>query len=142
VDKRSGASREVAGKWGELDNRLLTFAGWHVADEVPNGAAFQLRDIALRLAGVSPPPNEDREVLDLAGRYEAIRILGRKRVGGGSRVMENNVLSFLSKLLLAEDSMPGLLSVAALADELIVARVFAEAAATSGAGRKEAGHDH
>lgn len=132
VDKRSGAAREVVGRWGGLDERLKTFIGWHVSGEVPDGAAYQLRDLALRLAGVSQPLGRAREALDLAGRYDAVRVLRRKQAGGGAHRVDEGILSRLSALVLTDEYEPGPLTIGALADELIVARVFADAAATAG----------
>src|SRR5205085_302802 len=83
VDKRSGASRTVAGAWGTIDARLQKFIDWHCADVIPDGAAYQLRDLALRLEGSEAIPDADKEDLQKAKRYEAIRILHRKRAAHG-----------------------------------------------------------
>lgn len=128
VSKRGGPDLTVTGPWGEFDQRLADFVSLHNADAVPDGAGFELRDAARRLAGVSGEMQQEAAPILLA---EAKRILGRKRAKHG---MEEMAEGLVQRLL--GDLEQKRFSVAQLADELIAARVFAEAkekAATSGA---------
>jgi CRISPR-associated protein Cmr2 len=146
VSKRSGTSRIVAGKWGDIDIRLKMFVELHRADAVPDGAAYELRDLARRLK--VPEKDVDFEKLQEAMRFEAVRILQRKRAQSGSVAVADQVLKVLEELILPkegkmeadsqasispEDVTPSinvsstLLSIEQLADELIVARLFADA---------------
>jgi CRISPR-associated protein Cmr2 len=123
VSKRSGVDKTVFGKWGTLDNRLEEFTSLlrKDVDAVPDNAAFQLRDLALRL--MAKEGFEEAHTLDEAMRFEAVRILQRKRSGGGRRQIDPAVSGGLERLINSPD-----ISIRQLADELIIARTFAEAA--------------
>src|SRR6266404_2431359 len=55
LSKRSGSDRTIRGSWqrkgsrNALDHRLLRFAQLHLAEAIPDGAAYELRDLYLRL---------------------------------------------------------------------------------------------
>ncbi len=114
VDKRSGETTTVKGKWEKMDERLEYFTLLHVAEAVPDGAAYELRDLAGRL-----------EDLHGARQPEAIRILKRKRGARGQTELDGGVMKRLEELLKEVD-------LAELADELIVARLLATAKEQSG----------
>lgn len=126
VIKRSGVDRTVKGSWEELDEkkeaagletfygRLNRFIEMHRRDEIPDGAAYQLRDLHLRLD--VPEEDEKYNILQEATRFEAVRILQRKEGERDStRQMIENLVNNKN------------IKVNQLADELIVARIFAEA---------------
>jgi len=121
VSKRSGADRTVAGTWGTLGRRLERFIVLHRTDAIPDGAAYELRDLALRLG-----------FLEGAMRKEAMRILRRKEAQRGLQPIAKEVLKDLNKFLdditrqheLEKRKTP---AIAELADELIIAREFAAA---------------
>jgi CRISPR-associated protein Cmr2 len=149
VDKRSGASRIAKGTWGTLDERLQTFIRWHQASEIPDGAAYELRDLAIRLdttefvkklkdSSVSDEEKEQLknliENLNNAKQAEAIRILKRKKGDFGGKDIEKEVVEKIGKYL--ENIKPVEKegeekknddSIAILADELIIAKIFADA---------------
>lgn len=127
VDKRSGASRVVADTWASIDGRLQTFIGWHCSDQIPDKAGYELRDLALRLEGSRAETNEDKIALDRAKRSEAIRILHRKRAVHGRQEVGELVLDKLENMLQLTNSRDQQLGVGQLADELIIAKVFADA---------------
>ncbi|GIX07833.1 MAG: type III-B CRISPR-associated protein Cas10/Cmr2 [Candidatus Poribacteria bacterium] len=112
VSKRSGDDRTVQGKWGELDERLIWFAHLHMTDQIPDRAAYQLRELVVRLP---------EERLPEAAKKEALRILKRKEPERGSSEVSREVLRRLEGYLHAG------VSVEQLAEELIVAREFAAA---------------
>ncbi|MBS1791598.1 MAG: type III-B CRISPR-associated protein Cas10/Cmr2 [Acidobacteria bacterium] len=114
VDKRSGEVTTVKGKRGELEERLEYFTLLHIAEAVPDGAAYELRDLAERL----------KELKD-AQQPEAIRILKRKRGGHGQESLDKKVIERLEALVEKVE-------LAELADELIVARLLAAAKEQSG----------
>lgn len=111
VSKRSGVDRTVADSWGKLDQRLEWFIVLHREEAIPDGAGYELRDLALRLG-----------TLEEAMRKEAVRILRRKEAQRGLQPVASNVLRKLDELINQQQ-----LSVAKLADELIIAREFAAA---------------
>lgn len=123
ISKRSGADRTVSGQWGDFDERLNLLIGLHVNEEIPDGAAYQLRDLALRLTVSQDSRDYDAkkdEALKKAMCYEAVRILGRKQPGGGAGGIDKATLEKLGEMLESDD-----IGVKRLADELIVARDFA-----------------
>jgi CRISPR-associated protein Cmr2 len=111
VSKRSGSDRTVAGTWGTLDRRLEQFIVLHRSDAIPDGAAFELRDLALRLG-----------FLEEAMRKEALRILRRKEAQRGLQPVAKHVLGKLDELINRQQ-----VPIAQLAEELIIAREFAVA---------------
>lgn len=129
VDKRSGASRAVADTWANLGGRLQTFIGWHCSDQIPDKAGYGLRDLALRLEGSKIETKEDRDYLDRAKRAEATRILHRKRAGHGRQEVADPVLDEFESMLKSAYTGNERHVVDQLANELIVAKIFAEAVA-------------
>lgn len=119
VDKRSGISRTLKGRWGTIDKRLNQFVKWHIADKIPDGAAYQLRDLANRLE-VSEDI-ADKAILNKIKIVEAKRILKRKKRDKGQKEIEQNTLDVLFA------SLQNGISVEELADELIIAKIFADA---------------
>jgi CRISPR-associated protein Cmr2 len=129
VSKRSGSDTTVSGHWGELDGRLGLFTALHLADAVPDGAAYELRGLALRLG----EEGETDGGLDSAAREEAVRVLRRKHAAHGAEDLAEEVLSELEAMIRGR-----VVSVGALSDELRVARVFADALAQAGVSPGEA----
>ncbi|MBT9176796.1 MAG: hypothetical protein DDT20_01118 [Firmicutes bacterium] len=111
VSKRSGVDRTVTGAWGTLDQRLERFIVLHRTEAIPDGAAYELRDLALRLGS-----------LEEATRKEAMRILRRKEAQRGLQPIAKDLLQELGELI-NQHQLP----VAELATELIIAREFAAA---------------
>jgi CRISPR-associated protein Cmr2 len=120
LSKRSGVNTMVKGTWKRddvrqpVDQRLLNFAQLHRAGDIPDGAGYELRDLHLRL-------NCDRREpafveLHEAMRKEAVRILARKDI------KNDKILDQLVKDIDNEST-----SIEDLANELIVARILAEA---------------
>jgi CRISPR-associated protein Cmr2 len=119
VDKRSGPPVKVVGIWGTLDQRLKAYVQMHRKDEVPDGAAYELRELGRLLDHVQ---GAERATLEELVRSEAKRILRRKQPEHGEeKTMKTEVLGRLQQDL--KDS-----SVDKIADELIVARLLAQAA--------------
>lgn len=83
LSKRSGFDTTIKGSWrsgvGEpLDLRLIRFAQLHLADKLPDSAAYELRELNLRLSCDAHEPEHD--ILQKAIYKEAIRILNRKQI--------------------------------------------------------------
>ena len=134
LSKRSGFDTTIKGSWkpavGEpLDRRLVRFARLHLTGDLPDSAAYELRDLHLRLRC------DDKELsyntLQKAIHKEAERILGRKpalkkqiqpaqKAETAGKEPANGATS--TGELLTEGTLVG-----ALADELIVARELARA---------------
>lgn len=128
--KRSGADRTVAGEWASLYKRLRWLINAHRADELPDGAAYQLRDLHNRLTGAADPATA--ATLEQAMRREAVRILKRKRGKRGRTEVPAETIQAISEWLDAQSEIGNSrkvynLSLAQLADELIIAGEFAKA---------------
>jgi len=129
VSKRSGADRTVKGTWGTLDQRLTQFINLHRTDAIPDSAAYELRDLALRLHSSE---QSVRETLQRAIVEEAKRILRRKEAQRGQQPIAEEVLrdldKFVNDIITQHKSEKRETSaIAELADELIIAREFAAA---------------
>ncbi len=118
VDKRSGPPVEVKGPWGVLDERLETYVTMHRNDWVPDGAAYELRELARLLEGA-----EDAEKTSLRElvRKEAERILRRKQPQHGEK--KELAKEVLDRLVADVKN----LELNEVADGLIVARLLAQA---------------
>jgi CRISPR-associated protein Cmr2 len=121
LTKRGGADRTVFGKWGTLDERLRFFVRLHRREAIPDSVAYELHDLVRRLQVRESDPA--REVLDDAMRKEAMRILKRKRAKRGQERVAEETLRRLEEYIASNA-----VSLDRLADELIVARVLADAA--------------
>lgn len=125
--KRSGANTTARDRWGRLDTRLTAFARLYRRDALPDGAAFELRSLASRLA--VPVDHADFATLDRAQRREARRILARKQAGHGQTTLQavaaadRDAETDLQLLFAALDDPA--LSVGQVADELVIARELA-----------------
>lgn len=130
LSKRSGVDRSVSGRWGNLEDgdgstfltRLRNFIALHREEAIPDGAAYELRDLAERLGRA---PEGLRSALEPAMRSNAIGIFERKRGRRGEKKVTANVIADLSVAL--DPAAPEPIGVATLADELIIARTFARA---------------
>lgn len=143
IDKRSGASRIAKGTWGTLDDRLQTFIKWHRKNSIPDGAAYELRDLAIRLdttefaeklKDISLSDEEKNQLkklidnLNNAKQAEAIRILGRKKQI--EKATLEKLKDYLNEIKLVEkegEEKKNDDSIVILADELIIAKMFADA---------------
>lgn len=118
VDKRSGPPVEVKGKWGDLDERLGTYVTMHRNDWVPDGAAYELRELGRLLDKASE--TEKASLVELV-RKEAERILRRQQPQHGA---EKELAEPVLKRLVDDVKE---LDLNEVADSLIVARLLAEA---------------
>lgn len=119
LSKRSGVDKTIKGSWKDaarkpFDYRLIRFAQLHRDSDIPDGAAYELRELYLRLNCDKQKP--EYNTLQKAMREEAVRILGRKQVKNPQILGE-----------LTGDIKNQKTSVEELANELIVAREFAKA---------------
>ncbi len=141
VDKRSGTSRIAKGKWGALDKRLNTFINWHYNNDLPDGAAYELRDLAIRLEipKNEKPDSDLAKHLTEAKQKEAMRILGRKKKNSGESAIDKATLEKLKEYLdqIALTKKDDEDNITVLADEIIIAKIFAEAKALA-EGKKDA----
>ena len=112
VSKRSGVDRLVVGPSKSLGPRLEEITALHRTNAIPDGAAYQIGDILVRLGQGS--------AAQAALRAEAKRILRRKPSLRGSESEAN--LGFL----LAQVDDPTV-KMTEFVNELIVTRLFAEA---------------
>ncbi|HBT47373.1 MAG TPA: type III-B CRISPR-associated protein Cas10/Cmr2 [Peptococcaceae bacterium] len=122
LSKRSGVVRTVKGTWGTLDRRLDWFVKLHRTEAIPDGAAYELRDVVNHL---ETSDDELKETLLKAAREEAKRILRRKKARRGTERIAEDTLRELEALL--KESELSFEKLKQLADELIIAREFAAA---------------
>lgn len=118
VDKRSGTSRTIKGKWGDVDERLCELIEFDKSGDVSHQTAYQLRDLAFQL---EIKDQEGSDKLNEIKIVEAKRILKRKLSEMGKKDFDESKFQKLFELL-KEDN-----GIAKLADELIIAKVFADA---------------
>jgi CRISPR-associated protein Cmr2 len=149
LSKRSGADRTVKGSWdrakpeGALDARLNGFVFLLLKDELPDSAAFELRDLALRLKPPKDATTEEQETFLAAQKGQAKLILKRKQPKHGleERPADKVLVQFCGlKPKNGSDEKPGYLdqvdldnwTLGNLADELILARELATAIEQAG----------
>lgn len=75
IRKRSGGETSVAGKWDNLDVHLEKLINYYSENAIPDGTAYELQDLALRLS------SQSNNVLEKVAQQEAKRILHRKLHG-------------------------------------------------------------
>lgn len=131
--KRSGADVTVRGRWGRIDSDLSVFAAMHRMEALPDGTAFQWRDLAERLT----PTRDEPTIPPAAVLAEARRILGRKEPERGTRSLAAATRDQLHNALDAaigrsDTPTAALAGLRSVADELIVARILADAADHAG----------
>jgi CRISPR-associated protein Cmr2 len=122
VDKRSGPALETHGRWGTADMDLAAFVKMHVQDWVPDGAAYELRDLARLLPDPRKPPAPEGPALVELVRAETCRILKRKQPQHGEKQKIHQ--DHLDRLLQVEKDH----GLRALSERLLIARLIAEAA--------------
>ncbi len=121
LSKRSGADTTVKGSWVDdrktgksFDERFKWFIQLHLDDALPDGVAFELRDLWVRFSNIPS--------LRKAMEADAVRILNRKKSEQGLSKVSKDILGKLEVLILNKD-----LSLEDLANEIIVARDFKKA---------------
>lgn len=107
VVKRSGENTTIGGRWDSLYDRLNFMIDLHRTDEVPDGVAYELKQLERTL---------DARTLPL----EAARILARKKAQRGQQDLSEATRKQLEGWV--REVGPNV-----LADELIVSREFARA---------------
>jgi len=134
VDKRSGTSRMLKGTWKTIDKRLNQFVEWHRHEKIPDGAAYQLRDLSNRLEVSENISDKEKEILQRAKFAEAKRILKRKEISEETLNKLETFLNDISDVLRKEHLARGKderdfvdQSVEILAEELMIAKIFADA---------------
>ncbi len=118
VSKRSGVDVTVKGKRKDLVKRLKKLINYHVLDKIPDGFAYELRTLKSQFKEFKErsKSSERSEFSEEIIKYEAIRILGRKRRKRGSEDVDVGVQEYLRQYVEQDLEL-----------ELIVARLFAEA---------------
>jgi CRISPR-associated protein Cmr2 len=118
VSKRSGSETIVADTREHIYRRLTFFRYLHQSDEIPDGAAYELRDLANRLDVPKQDPNY--ATLQEAMEKETLRILKRKKGAKGLQPIDEEILKKLMHLSSSSQLRK-------FADEMIIARLFAQA---------------
>ncbi len=76
VSKRGGVDYSVVGQWGEIDAYIDQLIPFCVDDSIPDGMAYELRDLSQRIA--VPKGDKNFDALQKVIQAEAKRILERK----------------------------------------------------------------
>lgn len=151
VSKRSGEDYGIAGKWGQLDANLLQLIPLCQADKIPDGTAYELRDLARRL-NVSTDQsnlNNTQKTLQEVLKRDAARILHRKLYVPHGKFPDEQAKEIESLLkaqlgIENESSSPKEtkpVSIEEFTNELIIAQVLADARQLAGL-KKEQKHDN
>lgn len=121
LSKRSGADTTIKGSWSDdrktrqsFVERLLWFIQLHLDEALPDGVAYELRDLWLRFKDIAH--------LEKPMRKDAVRIIKRKRSNQGLSQLSKDILDKLESLIMSEE-----FSLEDLANEIIVARDFKNA---------------
>lgn len=139
LSKRSGSDTTIKGSWGNdgqteksFDERLKWFIYLHLAEALPSGVAFELRDLWLRFRDESSSKGDVLPGFEKIVKAEAYRIIKRKKAEGGKKEISNEVLTDLRRFI--DKSQ---ISIEHLAKEIIVAKELAKAYKQSGMSAKE-----
>lgn len=140
ISKRSGPDITVKSCWEEIDylqdsnapldsraglyKRLNYWKKLLLEKEIPHGVAYELRNLALSFS--SKNPEEQEKILPIL-QIEAARILAHKRPVPGENAIDETVLTTIKNLLEKQSGQNSKVTVAELANEIIVADVFAKA---------------
>jgi len=134
---RGGVPLRVRGPWSapedtRLDRQLISLAVMHVAEQIPDKAGYDLRQMAREYEGWPDKTAHEKEDLQAAIQADAARLIKRKRarrpVGD-----ESPLLKMVKHVNCAAD-------LAAVADRVILARHFADAISQA-RGKQASGED-
>lgn len=129
LSKRSGADRTIAGHWGSLVPRLEDLIQLVRDDEIPAGAAYDLRNLTIRLDATN-----NGALLEIHEK-EIDRILHRKRSQHGAKPLQGK--DSVVETLLAHVTPVAADTVRQFADTLVIADLLADAQTMSGTSRAE-----
>ena len=117
---RAGAPLKVRGKWsGRPDLELSSLAEMHLAEQIPDKAGYDLRELAAGYQGWAHQTAGERADLAAAIRADAARLIARKRARRPAKE-ESPLLKMVEGVTCAGE-------LSAVADRLILAGHFAEA---------------
>lgn len=119
LSKRSGVDRTISGKWGQIDIRMDRLIDFSRQGAISAGAAYELQELHRLLSPAGIPPT------GIAA--EALRIIKRKREARGEEFVSETVLEIFREWLEEEKLSPF-----ELAQEMIIAKNFADAADLAG----------
>ncbi|PKN90897.1 MAG: type III-B CRISPR-associated protein Cas10/Cmr2 [Chloroflexi bacterium HGW-Chloroflexi-6] len=119
LDKRSGPTRLIYDKWKLLNERLDLMIGFVVKNMISKGAAYELQEIKHTLGQTGIPA---KGIAD-----EALRVINRKNESGGGKKITDDVKAAFEKWLVNDGIQPD-----EIAQELIIAALFADAQALAG----------
>jgi len=113
---RSGAAIEIRSQWDSDPQYFLqSWITAHVNCEIPDGAAYQLRELAKDLSWVDDGNENDKELVKL----ETLRILKRKKSNFGQTELTQEITQMIEQRIES-------VGLKGLAEELILTRRFAE----------------
>lgn len=136
LDKRGGAPRTIRGKAENFITRIQKLMEYERAGNVSHQAAYELRDLCnnLNLNRTDAITPEMSEVL----RLEARRILARKISAGDPDPSSSRKNSLIEEILPSANGTPtSTKTILDLADELVIAAMFAKCGAEIQLDRKE-----
>ncbi len=121
---RAGAPLQVSGSWSEpesrrLDLQLTSLAKMHLAEQIPDKAGYDLRELARGYEGWARKTTAEKEDLAAAIGADAERLIARKRARRPAEE-ESRLLQMVKGVSCAEE-------LRAVADRVILAGHFAVA---------------
>lgn len=126
VSKRSGTDRTVVGKWDDLDRTLLKLANLHRLEAIPDGVAYQIQEVVMKLGGLAALKSDPTLTRIVA--KEAERIIDRKRAQAGSEEVSRDDKKFLYAQFNEADSR----SVMRFIRMSVISKLFADAKGQAG----------
>jgi CRISPR-associated protein Cmr2 len=127
ANKRSGSAITVFDNGELLAQRLDRFVEWYRSEHPPaRGLPYEWRELA-RLFDCDDEATQ--KSLDKALRYEAVRVLSRKRESGSDKFLGEEMVEELDGYLqskIANGSSSNAAALRSLCDELIVAKLLAD----------------
>ncbi len=139
VSKRSGENYSVARPWDNIDAYLEQLITLCRADAIPDGTAYELRDLALRLTVSTDGHEADsagQKILEEVIKRDSLRILQRKLyvpLGKFPKGQATAVENFLkTRIGIEQEQQPNekgttLVTIDEFINELIIAQILADA---------------
>lgn len=119
--KRGGGNRTLRGRRSEVIRQLYSLIKLHRDEEIPDGLAYELEALSLRLASSAGADAAVVAGLRRICDMEALRIFKRKRGAGGAKEVGEDQLGALRAMLRGDLGVAGGAGLQPLIDSLIIA---------------------
>jgi len=133
VSKRSGTDRTSVGSWDStFFSDLQRLIGFHASEQIPDGFAYEIRNLAQRLPLDKARDHAERDAWITIRALEVERMLARKYTSAGKKVDDETlkILTAIHQRYLSQDTLDDALDCIAtlhiIASEFAAARRLAE----------------